>query len=237
MKPSRATWVTAPENDDRLTRTLALIGSFYDACKVGYQGNEGYRKSTDLHKFARCVGELVAKRLIDPERTVFTDLGCADGRVNVLMSYFVKRSIGIEIDPEILSEHEPRKRTLLQRIEQADLELPPENIWLFAGSSLAPSVHARIYQETGVRFSDVDLFYTYITLHEVFAEKICEDAKEGALYLVYGFHRVLPAYPGLELLIPDVGGQQIAALFVKGSVGGYVAEGSGFSNPGDGKGL
>ena len=234
MKPSRAAWVIEPENDDRLTRTLALIGSFYDACKVGYQGHEGYRKSTDLHKFACCLAELVAKRLLDRERTIFTDLGCADGRVNVLMSYFVKRSIGIEIDPEILSEYEPRKKGLLHRIEQAGLESPPENICLFEGSSLDPSVHARIQRETGVRFWDVDLFYTYITLHEVFGEKIRRDAKEGALYLVYGFHRVLPAYPGLELLIPDVGGQQIAALFVKGSVSRYVGDGSGFSNLGDG---
>jgi hypothetical protein len=234
MKPSRATWASEPRNDDRLTRTLALIGSFYDACKVGYQGNEGYRKSTDLEKFADCVRELVAKRLVDPERTIFTDLGCADGRVNVLMSYFVKRSIGIEIDPDILSEYEPRKKALLQRIGQADLELPPDNICLFEGSSLAPSLYPRIHRETGVRFSDVDLFYTYITLHEVFAEKICQDAKEGALYLVYGFHRVLPAYPGLELLIPDVGGQQIAALFAKPSVDRYVVDASGFPNPGGG---
>jgi hypothetical protein len=180
------------------------------------------------------VGELVEKRLIDPERTIFTDLGCADGRVNLLMSYFVKRSIGIEIDPDILSEYEPRKKALLQRIKEADLEVPPENICLFEGSSLAPSVYPRIYRETGVRFSDVDLFYTYITLHEVFAEKIRDEAREGALYLVYGFHRVLPEYPGLELLIPDVGRQRIAALFVKGSVDCWIGDGSGCSNQGDG---
>ena len=86
-----------PVIDDRLSRTLALIGSFYDACKVGYQGNEGYRKSTDLCKFAECIRELLAEGFIDPNRTVFTDLGCADGRVNVMMSYFVRTSIGIEI--------------------------------------------------------------------------------------------------------------------------------------------
>jgi len=234
MKPSRATWASEPLNDSRLTRTLSLIGSFYDVCKAGYQGHEGYRKSTDLEKFADCVKELVAKGLIDPERTIFADLGCADGRVNVLMSYFVKQSIGIEIDPDILAEYEPRKKALLQRIAQAGLETPPDNICLFEGSSLAPSVYPGIYRETGVRFADVDLFYTYITLHEVFAEKIRQDAKEGALYLVYGFHRVLPAYPGLELLIPDVGGQQIASLFVKRSVDRCVGDGSGVANQGDG---
>ena len=70
-----------PPIDERRKRTLDLIGSFYDARKVGYQGNEGYRKSTDLHKFVRCLRELLAGGLVDLGRTVFMDLGCADGRV------------------------------------------------------------------------------------------------------------------------------------------------------------
>ncbi len=219
MKPSGKKWAPPPVIDDRRARTLALIGSFYDACKVGYQGNEGYRKSTDLRKFAECIRELAGRGCVDPARTVFTDLGCADGRVNVMMSYFVRKSIGIEIDPDILVEYGPRKRALLAEIEEAGLEAPPDNIHLFEGSSLDDSLYGRIYDATGLRFADVNLFYTYITLHEVFAEKICREAEEGALYLVYGFHRVLPCYPGLDVLIPDVGGQQIAALFVKRTEG------------------
>ncbi len=217
MKPLEKDWAAAPVMDDRLDRTLAHIGSFYDARKFGYQGNEGYRKSTDLRKFASCIGELLREGLLDADRTVFTDLGCADGRVNVMMSYFVRASIGIEIDPEILSEYEPRKRALLREIEQGSLEPPPDNLFLFQGSSLDDSLHGRIFEETGFRFEDTDLFYTYITLHDAFAEKISRDARDGALYLVYGFHRVLPSYEGLEVLIPDVGQQHIAALFMKRS--------------------
>ena len=220
MKPSGKKRTAKPGIDDRLGRTLGLIGSFYDACKVGYQGNEGYRKSTDLVKFTECIRELLSEGFIDPDRTVFTDLGCADGRVNVMMSYFVKASIGIEIDPDILSEYGPRKKALLGRIGREGLEQPQDNIHLFQGSSLEDPLYRDIYDETGFRFEDMDLFYTYITLHDVFAEKICRDAREGALYLVYGFHSVLPSYTGLEVLIPDVGGQQIAALFVKPSSGG-----------------
>jgi hypothetical protein len=220
MKPSGKKWAAKPEIGDRLGRTLALIGSFYDACKVGYQGSEGYRKSTDLRKFAECIRELLAEGFIDPHRTVFTDLGCADGRVNVMMSYFVRTSIGIEIDPDILSEYEPHKKALLGQIEKASLEPPRDNIHLFQGSSLDDSLYRGIYEETGLRFADTDLFYTYITLHDLFAEKICRDARDGALYLVYGFHKVLPSYAGLEVLVPDVGGQRIAALFVKRSAGG-----------------
>ena len=127
MKPSGKKWDVEPEVDDRLSRSLALIGSFYDACKVGYQGNEGYRKSTDLRKFSECIRELLSKGFIDPNRTVFTDLGCADGRVNVMMSYFVRTSIGIEIDPDILAEYEPRKEALLGRIDKEALE-PPHDL-------------------------------------------------------------------------------------------------------------
>lgn len=136
-----------------------------------------------------------------------------------MMSYFVRTSIGIEIDPDILSEYEPHKKALLEAIEEEGLDPPRDNIHLFQGSSLDPSVYRRIREETGLRFRDMDLFYTYITLHDEFAERISRDAAEGALYLVYGFHRVLPSYPGFEIVIPDVGDQQIAALFRKGRTG------------------
>jgi hypothetical protein len=215
MKPSERRWVNRRVTHDAFIETLALISSFYDGCKIGYQGNEGYRKSTDLGKFAHCVRELFVEGFIHPDRTVFMDLGCADGRVNVMMSYFVRSSLGIEIDPEILSEYEPQRRALLEDIEEAGLEPPKDNVRLFHGNSLDASVHRNIQAATGFEFRDVDLFYTYITLHDVFAEMICREAAQGALYLVYGFHRVLPSYPGLDVLIPDVGGQQIAALFVK----------------------
>jgi hypothetical protein len=44
---------------------------------------------------------------------------------------------------------------------------------------------------------------------------IASSAKKGAHYLVYGFSRVLPRYEGLEVVIPDVASQSIAALYRK----------------------
>jgi len=195
---------------------LAVIAAFYDDRKYGVQGFEGYRKSTDLEKLTRCVLDLTDRCLLRADKTDFLDLGCADGRVNVLISYFVRRSIGIEIDSEILAEYTPRVAELQERLMIEGLLLPRENIVLLQGSSLEHGVQERMYRETEVRFSDVDLFYTYITLHDLFAEEIVHKAKEGALYLVYGFNRVLPRYAGLELLIEDVGGEGIAALYRKG---------------------
>ncbi|HOI94884.1 MAG TPA: hypothetical protein PK250_09280 [Syntrophobacter fumaroxidans] len=194
---------------------LETIAGFYDERRYGYEGFEGYRKSTDLFKLAECAAAMRASGYIDPERTVFADLGCADGRVNVLMSYFVKTSIGIEIDPEILSEYPQRKEDVEALLREAQLPLPPPNIFLLSGSSLEPDTYRRIFKATGVRFSDIDLFYTYITLHDVFAGRIENEARPGALYLVYGFGRILPRYERLELLVPDPGGQGIAALYVK----------------------
>ncbi len=200
---------------DRQIETLALIAAFFDRCRFGYEGVEGYRKSTDLNKFLGCLQELESSARIDPQHTIFADLGCADGRVNILMSYFVRLSLGIEIDPEILAEFGPRKAELCSRLEQAELALPPANITLFQGSSLDPGTYTKIYAQVGVRFADIDLFYTYITLHDLFAEQIAAEAKPGALYLVYGFNRVLPRYRKLEILAPDLGSQGIAALYRK----------------------
>jgi SAM-dependent methyltransferase len=202
-------------DDVRLKQTVACIADYYNGCKVGYVGHEGYRKSTDLAKFARCIDELVRLGFIDSDHTLFLDLGCADGRVNMLMSYFVKRSVGIEIDPEILAEFSPRKEELTHRLQSQNLNQPPDNLFLFNGNSLEAATYERIENTINVRFEQIDLFYTYITLHDLFGAKIAEEAKPKALYLVYGFSNILPRYQGLELLIPDVASQGILALYGK----------------------
>jgi len=200
----------------RLRKTVDLIARYYDGCKVGYVGHEGYRKSTDLVKFARCIDELVGLGLIDPNRTLFLDLGCADGRVNVLMSYFVKLSLGIEVDPEILAEYNPRKEELSHKLQSENLIQPMDNITLFRGNSLEPATYEQIEKNANVRFEEIDIFYTYITLHDLFAAKIAAEAKPKELYLVYGFNKILPRYQGLGLLIPDLASQGIVALYGKG---------------------
>ncbi|MFP3870607.1 MAG: class I SAM-dependent methyltransferase, partial [Syntrophobacteria bacterium] len=197
----------------RFRQTRSLIADYYNGCKVGYVGPEGYRKSTDLVKFSRCIDELLLQGYIDPQLTIFLDLGCADGRVNVLMSYFVRQSIGIESDADILAESNQRSRHLALRLQRENLVLPPDNIALFHGNSLEAATYDGILNSTGVHFAQVDLFYTYITLHDLFAEKIATEAKTGALYLVYGFNKILPRYQGLELLISDVAAQGLVALY------------------------
>jgi SAM-dependent methyltransferase len=203
-------------NNLRLSKTVDFIARYYDSCKVGYVGHEGYRKSTDLAKFCKCIDELVALGYIEPQHTTFLDLGCADGRVNVLMSYFVKRSVGIEIDPEILTEYRQRKKELTLELQRENLFQPPDNISLFKGNSLETATYDLIENSIGVRFERIDLFYTYITLHDLFAAKIAEEGKQKALYLVYGFNRILPRYQGLQILIPDVASQGIVSLYGKG---------------------
>ena len=202
--------------DSRLQQTVATIADYYNGCKVGYVGHEGYRKSTDLAKFGKCIDELVALGYIEPQHTTFLDLGCADGRVNMLMSYFVKRSVGIEIDPEILDEFRPRKGELTHRLKMKDLIQPPDNISLFNGNSLEAATYEHIENTINVRYEEIDLFYTYITLHDLFGARIAQKAKTKALYLVYGFSEILPRYQGLELLISDVASQGIVALYGKG---------------------
>lgn len=202
--------------DSRLQQTIATIANYYNGCKVGYVGHEGYRKSTDLVKFARCIVELVRLDLIDPKRTLFLDLGCADGRVNVLMSYFVKLSLGIEIDPEILAEYNPRKEELGHKLQRANLIQPINNITLLLGNSLEATTYEQLESTINVRFEEIDIFYTYITLHDLFGAKIAAKAKPKALYLVYGFNKILPRYQGLELLIPDLASQGIVTLYGKG---------------------
>ena len=196
-------------------RSLELIADWFDARKVGDRGNQGFRKSTDLRDMIACLEELEERGFVHPDRTVFLDLGCADGRVNVIASYFVRLSLGIEIDDEFLEEYEPARAELAGRLKGEGIAAPPDNVRLFEGDSLEEGTYRRIREAAGVGFLDVDFFFTYITLHDLFGEMIAQRAAPGSFYMVYGFSKVLPRYDGMEMVLPDVGGRGIAALYRK----------------------
>ncbi|NIR15293.1 MAG: hypothetical protein GWN86_15715 [Desulfobacterales bacterium] len=64
-------------------------------------------------------------------------------------------------------------------------------------------------------FDQFDLFYTYLTMYEEFAELISQKAKRGAVFMIYGLERVLPKLDGLQLLTPGELIQGIIALYQK----------------------
>jgi hypothetical protein len=183
-----------------LKKSLSRVAQFYDSRKVGDVGPLGFRRSTELTKLLACVNPLLDEKIIVPGETRFLDLGCADGRVNVLLSYLVRISVGVELDEWTLDEYAPLKAELDGILENEALLSLPGNISLFHGDSTDPAVHAAMALETGADFEEFDIFYTYLVMHEEFAKLIAERAKEGSFFMVYGLHRVLPRYPGLRLL-------------------------------------
>jgi hypothetical protein len=142
-------------------------------------------------------------------------MGCADGRVNVLLSYVVKKSVGIEVNEWILDEYAPLKKGLEGALRGQHLQCPPHNISLLHGDTLDGAVHETIRERTGASFEEFDLFYTYLTMLEEFAELIAKKAKKGAVFMVYGLERVLPKLDGLQLLTPGELIQGIIALYQK----------------------
>lgn len=111
-----------------------------------------------------------------------------------------KISVGIEMDEWTLEEYGPLKAELEQILNQDGLLSPRENSFFYRGDSSDERVHERISRETGIRFEEFDLFYTYLVMHQEFARLIAEKEKKGAIFMVYGLHRILPQYEGLSLL-------------------------------------
>jgi SAM-dependent methyltransferase len=180
--------------------TLECVAGFYDARKVGDVGALGFRRSSDLSVLVKGLEELLQAQLLVPGKSLFLDLGCADGRVNVLLSYLVKESAGVELDSWTLDEYGPLKAQLADELRAADVPCPPDNIHLFNGDSTDPAMHQEILRHTGLGMGDFDLFYTYLIMHEEFADMIARKAKKGAVFLVYGLDRIMPSYAGLRLL-------------------------------------
>jgi SAM-dependent methyltransferase len=201
--------------DKRLKTSLITVAQFYDRRMVGDGGPLGFRRSTDLKMLLACVDRLLHERLINPDQSLFLDLGCADGRVNVFLSYLVKLSVGIELDEWTLEEYAPLRCKLEGVLKKQGLLSPRKNVFLFHGDSMDDKVHQTIIQDTGVGFEEFDLFYTYLVLHEEFAELIAKRAKPGAIFLVYGLNNILPSYAGFSHLSHISPMEGILALYRK----------------------
>ena len=186
--------------EEQLQKSLIRVARFYDNRKVGDVGFLGFRRSTDLSILFSCLRPLLDERIIVPNESLFLDLGCADGRVNVFLSYLAKSSIGIELDEWTLDEYLPLRSELDRALKEDDLLTTPDNIFLFHGDSMDENVHDAITGKTGISFEQFDLFYTYLIMHEEFAGLIVEKAKKGAIFLIYGLQKILPRYQGLRLL-------------------------------------
>ncbi len=204
-----------PMLDEGLRKTLLKVAQFYDQRKVSHTGYLGFRQSSDLTRLVACIDHLIQDSLLIPQQSLFLDMGCADGRVNVLLSYVVKQSVGIEVHDWILDEYAPLKKGLESTLGEHHLQCPPHNISLLHGDTLDEVVHETIIGRTGASFEEFDLFYTYLTMYEEFAELIARKAKSGAVFMIYGLERVLPKLNGLQLLTPGKLIQGIIALYQK----------------------
>jgi len=184
---------------DRLAATLEFVCEFCDRRKAGQAGPDGFRRSTDLSTLLPGLRRLADAGVLGAQRTSFLELGCADGRVNLLAGYLVKSSVGVELEDWILDEHEPLRSGLEAGLAQKDLLPLPGNISLFQGDAAGPDVYTRIHRRTGLAFEDFDVFYTYLWMQEEYAKMIAGKAKPGAVLLVYGPDRLRSDLEGLRL--------------------------------------
>ena len=202
-------------NPDKLEKTLQTVAEFYNQRKVGHIGYMGFRRSSDLSRVKGAIDQLIAQSLLIPQKCLFLDMGCADGRVNVLMSYLTVKSIGIELNEWIMDEYVPVKTELEAVLKAAQLLLPPDNISLFLGNTLNDETHETVKHRTGTGFEEFDFFYTYLSMYEEFSGLIARKAKKGAIFMVYGLDKILPKINGLELLTPQEPLEGIIALYRK----------------------
>jgi len=179
---------------------LVETARFYDARMVGGAGPFGTWRSTELGRLLPCLATLEQAGLFTPGTCRFLDMGCGDGRVNVLCSYLTEISVGVEVDEWAMDEYGPLRDELDVLMDRRGLCRPPDNIRLFCGDSTSESVHAGIGERVGLDVDDFDVFYTYLNAHEVFSEVVAERGKPGSVYLVYGMNRIFPRYPGLRLV-------------------------------------
>ena len=196
-------------------KALEAVARFYDGRQVGDVGAMGFRRSTELANLLPCLDRLLSEGMLVPGKTRFLDMGCADGRVNVFLSYLVRQSAGIELDDWILDDAAPLRNDLERALAREGLPLPPGNVHLFVGDSTDERLHKSVQKETGTPFEAFDLYYTYLTMQEEFAELIARKAGKGAIFAVYGLERIQPRFSGLCLRTPGRALNGVLALYEK----------------------
>jgi len=183
-----------------IKKTLYRVAQFYDARKVGENGRFGFRRSSDLMILYRCLDKMIDEEIIKPESSVFLDLGCADGRVNLFFSYITKASVGIEIDDWSLDEYDILLKELLFILKKEKLLLPPDNIYLFRGDASDIMIYEKIKDKLGFGIEDFDIFYTYLFMYEELSKIIGEKGKKGAVFIIYGIGDIIPHLPNFQPL-------------------------------------
>ncbi len=194
---------------------MEAVARFCDERQVGDVGALGFRRSSELGRVLPCLERMAEDRILIPGETRFLDMGCADGRVNLLLGYVTRLSAGIELDDWILDDYSGLRHGIETELSGLGLLPLPDNIRLFSGDSTDDRLHDRIEAETGTSFKAFDLFYTYLTMHEEFAALIAGKARPGAVFAVYGLERIQPRLPGFELLTPQRALNGILALYRK----------------------
>jgi len=184
---------------DDFDRELSAVARFYDERQVGDVGPLGFRRTSALGVLLSCVPTLIERGILVPGQSAFLDLGCGDGRVNDLLAYLTRASIGIEVDEWTVEEHRQLRTELDAELKQGGLRPVPDNVFLFRGDATDWVMHDVMRRRTGVAFDEVDLFYTFLTGHDEFAALIAARGRPGCSYLVYGMDRIFPSYEGLKL--------------------------------------
>ncbi len=183
-----------------IKKTLYRIAQFYDLRKVGENGRFGFRRSSDLMDLYNCLDVMLNTGIIVPEKSVFLDIGCADGRVNLFFSYITKASIGIELDDWSLDEYKILLKQLIPILTTEELLLPRNNIYLFNGDVFDCSLYEKIRDTTGFGIEDFDIFYTYLMMCEEFAEIIRKKGKKGSIFIIYGLGKNSIHFTGFEFI-------------------------------------
>lgn len=179
-----------------IRNTLYRIAQFYDSKKVGEDGRFGFKRSSDLMTLYKSLNSLLESDVIRYKESIFLDLGCGDGRVNIFFSYVTRLSIGIEIDEWSLDESTRLLDELYPLLKREALIIPPNNIHLYHGDVFDPSIYKRIQDDTGFDIEEFDVFYTYLFMYREFGEILRKKGKDRAVLIVYGTGDIVPHIPG-----------------------------------------
>lgn len=174
--------------------TIKKYFDYFDDIKGGiwYNTNrteKGIFLPSPINDIDYSIKHLLKKGIIKPGETI-EDAGFGDARVLAVLNYHNLPSIGVEGDQQMFK----LGRLNIRKLENLLTEAP---ISLIKGDF----TDDKTYQEAGVKFRDIPVFFNFIDNYLELAKKIEKDSPAGTRFLLYGDSGLREERrPGLKLI-------------------------------------
>ena len=162
-------------------QSLKHINEFYNKLEFRFDLFNTIEKGTfvtgSIKHIFKVLQALITEFKLINEKDLVLDAGSGDGRICAIFSILKIQSFGIEFNEHVYQSSIENINELLKN-EYIPLQYKPK---IIQGDFL----DNESYSKLEISFSDITVFYNYVTYQDLITEKIVKESKVGTLFILH----------------------------------------------------